>query len=421
MGSAQDLQKNYHTQNKLEIRGLIEKHRISSASSMIKEMFSINMQDYPQKYLQTERVSNFISWVEKNDGLLTKELNQTLENNKNIIDMLGFLKDGQDRFRYKMQIQEVLESLISYTRIKDPRGVENIEKYSELLHDKALVMMAGVFLGQRYISSTYKMTDEQDHPQFRFFADETRHYKKSNIIGISLTTIVDPNLRKNLDLESLFISSVDSGIHEGTHALPIVNRIDDAPLSELATYITSEKYALPIKSSKYLELWNIPILDREKKAQRFGSENKKLRKMNMLKSFYLAHFMGPWIHNWLKEKQGEDVDITKYSIDDSRTMPQISAYELYRAYERGELEDGSVQDFCYGFCKNTGIKEKWLIDKILEVFVEFRECMKNDMEPFDALLRSLEFNTEKQPEIPKDVLDGYAGLVKKRRPTEFLA
>jgi len=296
-----------------QLNSLISTKKITDASKFLQEIFSLNKQDYPKEYLQTKRVKEFFKWVKQNNQKLTAEINTLLEKNDYIF---AALNSATTQLSNGGSAIPELEFISKYTDISlSDKNIQNLLNDTQKLNQDIKLTLVGVLLGQKYIQSKYATTKNQKSPRILVFGEITEYYPQNNRIGISLLVLSDPNLHGQFGPTTILISAIDSGIHEGTHGLSIANKTSNNPLGELATFITTQNYTLPVKSDYFLELWNIPILKKEKSANRLGSKNRAVRTMSLQKSFYLIHLMGPWIHTYLKQKG--TVDIEKFQVDEN--------------------------------------------------------------------------------------------------------
>lgn len=400
------LEKNAQQHKHSQLDLLFSGQKITDASALISEILSKNPVDYPQEYLGTKRVSDILDWAKKNNSRLTKKINLVFEKNAHIF---AALSSGVKKRSEVKDVQSELLFIFENTGIPaTDDNIFNLEFSMEQLEKNAMLSIVGVVLGQEYIQSVYAKTPKQNSPQIFLLGTETKYYPASNVIGISLLSLVDERSRGKLDISSFLISCIATGIHDGTHGLAIANKTSNSPLGELATYIAGENYMPPIKSDYFFELWNFPILLREMKSDNFGSKNSDLKRAKLQKSFYLIQFMGPWINSYLN-KRGK-VDIEQFEVDVK--FPEIKMQDLVDYYHSGALDGDGAKLEAQAFCENSGIKDPLLISKIVEVFEKFRDKMI-DMRGFEIPIKALMDTLDEvfsKPKIPTDVMDGYAHL-----------
>ena len=394
---------------------LLSNLRVKDASSLVKEIFSLNKTDYTPDYFKTTRVLDFLSWVEKNSAKLTLGINNVLEANKEAL-LAAKTIQTHDFSKGPINLDQIFSSAIISPSDTAGRLLVGAAREKRLLSN-ACIGLIGAYLGSEYIASRYLRPEEfSNKPKIIFAGDNPAYYSSSNTIGISLSGLCNSYLQSNSEILTFFISSIYSGGHEGAHGIAVFSGQSDKPLSELATYIAGADYLLPTKSKYVFQLWNMPILIREQELSK-QDESSIVNRTDVLKSFYLIQFMGPWVHSWLKKESTPD--ITKFTVDPQ--TKEITAYELYSYYLSGALVADGARLEAEAFCQNSGIFDKELTSKIILVFEKFRDKMdskKSYADPEILLLNSLDEVFGKQ-KIPQGVPDTFGAVYKKSE--EFLS
>jgi hypothetical protein len=185
--------------------------------------------------------------------------------------------------RIKRTIEEIKKDKIKKGYIK-----ENIKDSQESKFYKLGFIIGGIFIIDEFLNfNKYK----NNMPVLQ---SSNKNMFEPNDKRISFKKIDSNKKDENL------IRGINAGIHEFTHALPLIKTGKKISLSELATSYTTILYVLPFK-----EDLNTDLEDYWASTTRniFKLPNKFKNTENVIKREYIAFLMGPWLYKYIDKKE----------------------------------------------------------------------------------------------------------------------
>lgn len=270
------------------------------------------------------RIRNFLMWVQKDSDKIKKQV-------------IEYDNISTDEILYACDI------------LKKPT-----DKYEIL----------GLWLGGLYIVSQYNIPPSS-MPTFLIMDTKPGYIIDSNQVHL----FCDEKRCEKKSLATLLIKGIDLGIHEFTHALPVIFKLDSHDCdSELATFYNQTTYALPMKIDSTKDVWGYAVRD--------------------------------IVHNYNVTKKNEDVslyDIYSHEYSEFALGPLIRPYLnkellLYSFGKYSEVRWG-LPDYLYDLVSYEG-KQKEYIKKIFE-----SEVFKLPPQALDVLVK---FSGEIESKIKQD-------------------
>lgn len=233
----------------------------------------------------------------------------------------GKNKNNKRVRKIKKQIEEIKKDKIKKAYIE-----ENIKTSKENKFYKLGFIIGGIFIIDEFLDfNKYKNN-------MPILVNSNKNMFEPNDKKISLKKIDSNKKDENL------IRGINAGIHEFTHALPLIKTGEKLALSELATSYTTISYALPLKEdfSKNLEdYWASTI----RNITKLSDKHKNMG--NVIKREYIAFLMGPWLYKYINKKE----DIFNFDMSVSLIgVNKIRGKNLYWPLSQ-KAESKSYEDF----------------------------------------------------------------------------
>ncbi|MEK6981888.1 MAG: hypothetical protein AABX38_03065 [Candidatus Micrarchaeota archaeon] len=318
---------------------------------------------------QSPRFTKFFEWLKKNDQQLLKDLKEDIRTKK--VDL----------------------------------------KYAD--SKKTAHVWLGVWLGVRYIASIYKKSEKQDFPKlndnnFPGMVFGLGWSKEHNSIFESSRNF--EKYEKVGDIQT-FLSGFNGGVHEGTHALGLINGSDNS-LSELATFINLGTYALPfnLKDAKQMESLSEGLRNAAHNLRQF-----KGKEFEFIKEYatteYLIYLIGPWIKNYFKQDQ-------LFSFEEKRGRELFqSTHGIMDLFTSNQLFGGVNLD---KFFKEVGIINDLLKIRLKSAFDKMKKIGWSDGKEFLEVFQKVMTEEFGKPDTG-DIPDGFVLNTKQEEVNSALA
>ncbi|MCC7570495.1 hypothetical protein KO465_04065 [Candidatus Micrarchaeota archaeon] len=342
---------------------------ITSLSAIVSD---IGLNDYYANQ-NIPRVNNFINWVQNNNAKLTKEFKADLINGK-----------------------------IEF----DPR------------YEQDYVTLFGIWMGARYISSIYQLSEQQRSPNIssKISANNSEFkvsWQRNGTINIWFprpdprndeytNMLIDFFRRSNpVGIQERFICGFNIGLHEATHGLTNINLLSGrmrTSLSEIATAYTQTEYSLPIVGKSEFRLWmgirDPLVMWDQKNALRISNYE--------FEDTFFSFLIIPWLKNHYAEK-GQELDIFEFTTPrvenivfsdfikyDERTRTYSLDMDLGKYFRQSGLKNPEI---CM---KLENINKKMMGNRYRNTWDLLNDFFKN----MDA-----EFGVPKESDIPLDYVE----------------
>lgn len=223
------------------------------------------------------------------------------------------------------------------------------------------------------------------------------------------------------------VAGFNEGIHEHTHALLHILG-GEGELSELATFIATDRYALPVKNRE--NSWMIAFGKRNI-LHSIRERERRRESTNIVLTDYLAHAIGPWMMGYYGNR-GKGLNLADFKSEFSweARKEDETLGSLYAGSAKGLLKskteeiNSMTKEFAIAgpfskeaFFATEGIKDRVLMEKLGRVFDALLTGKYDNGAGFvDAFVREMdrEFGTAADSGIPRDFV--YNSVPKRVRP-----
>lgn len=286
------------------------------------------------------------------------------------------------------------------------------------------IFLVGLWLGVRYLESKYNNTAKPLFPTIVSLPisdlsniDRIEYDSGSQKFRVGWNAMQFIEWANNgKDDRFCFLGGVNVGIHECTHALPILEDTGGRPLSEMATYLATSELALPLKLAGRAQAVTLIFgardpwrISKELRAGRLSAVSDR----DILRN-YVSYFIGPWAKTYLKQK-GDKLDILSFSSEE-HFEPNLERY-FERKNHSAEKVALKRRNATENFFSSAGIKDEGLKGILRKVFeaLEKNECKTPD-ELLDFLKSALDRAFDSSP-APDEVPAGFVLLEQKGKST----
>ena len=193
--------------------------------------------------------------------------------------------------------------------------------------EEQISFLLGFWLGGKYVVSQCVSSPTPKFPELWLLFGSGYDTEK-NYLTIEpplLTELVGKTIRGN---DNCFIAGFNMGIHEHTHALPGINGSKNAYLPEIAAYINTVQFGLPLKAGKTVNIFELAAGKRDilniieqRKDQRL-----KINASELL-SEYAEMWIGPWILAYY-EKLGKNIDVFDFQVSNKNAKLPPALFEI---------------------------------------------------------------------------------------------
>ncbi len=219
-------------------------------SAVLKDYYG---EDYGKYSSLKGRVDNFLSWLEKNPGLLEK-----------------FKSDEE-------------HGLVEF---RDPLFGNRA---------KSAVNILSAWLGAQYCQSyVLGMPDLKNSGELYKYSVRIKESKKPEGTGFGFFGPNFTHKTTRLNMGDLIVDAINAGIHERTHLIAM------DPLDEAGPAIIGEKLALPIKETNFRKATG--VRDFYEMYLRLSSSKKKEKQLGNLCNEYYEFAVYPWLKPKISEK-----------------------------------------------------------------------------------------------------------------------